>query len=197
VSWFKKILNQSSNTEAKLKYYSRQTTLSNPLIISSPKLGILNLLGKSGEALVSEDRLGLSSLFSSYVEGQCTPPSCDVLLLYCQIEKDGNVAGTKDSIREIIFKSKAPIVIVASPNSSDAYITATKNSAEGRANLVMVLDRKGTNFVFFYQKLFRLMQEGKTMPVAWVELAPQIPNEEHPNCPEAIFSCEAGHVTFK
>jgi hypothetical protein len=35
------------------------------------------------------------------------------------------------------------------------------------------------------------------MMVAWVELPPQIPTEEHLDCPEAIFSCEAGHITFK
>ena len=178
--------------------YVKNASSSNPYIITSPKLGILNLLGKSGDALVAEDKNGLSSLFSASVESHGEPPLCDVLLLYCEIQDNGSLVGTSDSLREIIYKSRAPIVIVASANSSAAYIASGKPTGKESANLVMVLDRKGASFDKFFGKLFGLMYQGKSMPVAWVELAPQMatPDSQADN-PDTIFSCEAGHILFK
>ena len=59
--------------------------------IQSPTLGILNLKGADAEGAVSDDRDALSSMFSATKESVDTPPTCDVLLLYCDIEPDGRI----------------------------------------------------------------------------------------------------------
>jgi hypothetical protein len=195
MSFFKKFLSKGEPQ----KVVNRHTTFDHPFVIFSPKLGILNLIGESANPLVNEDKNGLSPLFPSLIEAKNSTPVCDVLLLYCLIDANGNLIGSNKSLRELIFDSQAPIVLIASPNSGNTYIAASKQPGRGHANLVMVLDRKGANFVLFFQKLFRLMKEGKTMPLAWVELAPQMLPDgmSHPESPESIFSCEAGHILFK
>jgi hypothetical protein len=40
------------------------------------------------------------------------------------------------------------------------------------------------------------MFAGQSMPMAWVELAPQIPGTTHDNCPETIFAAKISHVAF-
>jgi hypothetical protein len=39
------------------------------------------------------------------------------------------------------------------------------------------------------------MQQGTSMPMAWVELAPQGPAQP-PDIPGAIFLAEVGHIAF-
>jgi hypothetical protein len=34
------------------------------------------------------------------------------------------------------------------------------------------------------------------MPVAWVQLAPQIPGTVHENVPDSIFAAEVSHICF-
>ena len=176
---------------------TRRITLSNPLIIRSPRLGLLNLMGSSAEAILKEDKAALSSLFSSIEQHESNPPACDVLLIYAHLEKDGHFANHSEGLRDLIRKSNASIVIVASENDSQSYIAAGKRTGYGQANLIMTLERKTTAFTSFFSQLFEMMYKGKSMLVAWVELAPQIPGATHDNCPETIFSAEISHITFE
>ena len=176
---------------------TRRITLSNPLIIRSPRLGLLNLMGSSAEAILKEDKAALSSLFSSIEQRESNPPACDVLLIYAHLEKDGHFANHSEGLRDLIRKSNASIVIVASENDSQSYIAAGKRTGYGQANLIMTLERKTTAFTSFFSQLFEMMYKGKSMLVAWVELAPQIPGATHDNCPETIFSAEISHITFE
>jgi hypothetical protein len=60
----------------------------------------------------------------------------------------------------------------------------------------MTLKHNGPAFTTFFTELFRKMFAGRSMLLAWVELAPQIPGETHDNCPETIFAAEVSHVVF-
>ena len=174
-----------------------RVTLNNPLVINSPRLGVLNLLGSSAQTILEEDKASFASLFARSEESHSDAPICDVLMIYARVEKDGSIAGSRESLRGLIRKSCAPIVIVAAENPGQNYIAAGKRSADGKANLVMTLKRKGPVFGQFFGELFRRMFEGQTMPLAWVELAPQNPNAKHDNCPESIFAAEVSHIIFR
>lgn len=78
-----------------------------------------------------------------------------------------------------------------------AYIAANKREGNGRANLVMTLERKGATFAQFFYDLFSKMFAGTTMPMAWVQLAPQIPGANHENVPSTIFAAEVSHIVFR
>jgi hypothetical protein len=165
--------------------------------ISQPVLGLLDLDPSRFGSLASEDRAAFGPLFSSVVESNGAPPRCDVLLVYCEIEVGGAIAGSPLSLRQIIRDAGARVVIVATDNHPDRYMEAARPAGYGAANLVMTLERKGDGFAAFFGKLFALMFRGVSMPVAWVQLAPQIPGLDHTGGPESIFACEVGQLAFK
>lgn len=165
--------------------------------IKSPTLGILNLKAADAEPSVSADREALSSMFSATRESVDAPPACDVLLLYCDIEPDGRITGTRLGLRELIRDAGARVVVVASENAAEGCFSSAKKTGYGYANLVFILDRKGPVFSTFFGRLFTEMKKGKSMPRAWVTLAPQIPGYVHPDCPDAVFLAEAGQLAFK
>ena len=165
--------------------------------IDNPVVGFHDASNGEFSALLSEDKTGIAPLFAQCIESNTGAPRCNVLFLYCQIEEDGKLRGSNFGLRELIRDSGALVVVVATNNPGAHYRAAAKKTGYGFANLVMTLDRKGPSFQKFFQNLFGLMKRGKSMPMAWVKLAPQIPGESHTDCPDSIFSCEAGHVRFR
>ncbi|MCP4139451.1 MAG: hypothetical protein GY755_04025 [Chloroflexi bacterium] len=176
---------------------SQRITVRNPLVIQSPRLGFLNFMGESAETIINEDKAVLTPLFSSVEQHDENPPVCDVLLIYGRVQDDGYFSNNTKSLREIIQMSDAAIVVVASENDGQNYITASEQTGFGRANLIMTLQRKEAVFSKFFLQLFEMMYTGKSMLVGWVELAPQGPNATHDNCPETIFAAEISHIVFE
>jgi hypothetical protein len=173
-----------------------ETTYAKPYVVRAPRIGFLNLIGSDVQELIEEDRAALERLFAGSTLSLNTVPECNVLFLYCHISPTGEIASSSRGLREIIRDSGAIIAVVASENSVESYIAAARSTGYGTANLVMTLDRRGTKFSSFFQRLFTRMSSRITMPVAWVELAPQIPGASHDDAPETIFACEAGHIAF-
>ncbi|HEV2841027.1 MAG TPA: hypothetical protein VGW39_06875 [Chthoniobacterales bacterium] len=165
--------------------------------ISAPTIGFLDLTDGEASTELGADRAALNPLFSSSEDSSAEPPRCNVLFLYCRLQADGSIRGSSRSVREIIRDSGAAVVVVATENSAESYIAGANNQRYGHANLVMTLDRRGDLFPKFFQRLFTEMKNGVSMPVAWVKLAPQIPGADHADCPDTIFSCEAGQLAFK
>ena len=180
-------------------FYANLTrvTVENPLAIESPRIAFLNLIGPSADSLLYQDKAALGSLFASIEEGGSQALTCEVLMIYCDLQKDGVIVGHSKSLREIIDDAKAAIVIVGSENSADAYTAAAKPTGRGKANLVMTLKRNGSAFTSFFTALFTRMFAGQSMLLAWVELAPQIPDATHDSCPATIFVAEVSHVVFR
>lgn len=166
------------------------------LIISEPKIGILDLCDGDAREDLRADAEMLSGLFPNVHVGDVHAPSCDVLFLYARVSRAGEVVGSTCGLREIIRDSGAKIVVVASGNLGEAYIKAGRPQAYGRANLVMTLDRRGEAFGRFFGALFSEMKKGITMPEAWVKLNPQNQNLNAPSNPDMIFVCEVGPLAF-
>ena len=167
-----------------------------PSVIHSPRLGILNLKGEVAEQLIAADVDALMPVLGSPVRGSTASPFCDVLFIYCDIGPDGRISNFPGTLRDLINRLRAPLVVVASENSSGAYISTTKGQRHGRANLVMTLSRRGGAFPAFFARLFTDMKRGVSMPVAWIKLAPQGPVKEQENLPSTIFACDAGQIAF-
>jgi hypothetical protein len=175
-----------------LRSFRRQRAIT----IKAPTIGFCDLSNGECRAEIDADRETIGPLFNLTLSNDGTPPICNVLFLYCRIGADGSVSNSTLGLRELIRDSQATVVVVASENDGQHYIAAAKKKDYGTANLVMTMNRKGAVFGEFFNKLFDLMKKGRPMPLAWVTLAPQIPNLEHSQCPEAIFACEAGQVSF-
>jgi len=167
-----------------------------PLVIRAPRLGILNLQGEAAEPLIAADIRALTPVLGPAVRGSASSPFCDVLFIYCDIASDGRLGNFPGTLRDLIQRLQAPVVVVATENPGPAYASTTKVRKYGRANLVMTLSRNGQAFANFFVRLFTEMQRGVSMPVAWVKMAPQGPAREHENLPATIFACEAGQMVF-
>jgi hypothetical protein len=167
------------------------------LVVRRPSIGFLNLIGEAAEPIVAEDKQVLEPLFTSCHASSSESPVCDVLMIYCDIERDGRIRGTSDGLRDIIRRAQALVVITASENRQESLTVAGKDLGYGRANLVLTFSRNGGAFVKFFRQLFQMMLNGAPMPMAWVSLAPQIPGEDHRDLPGSFFVCEAGQIVFE
>jgi hypothetical protein len=194
MEWLKSIFGKGSAPESRT--ISRKITLNDPLIIENPKIAFLNLMGPAASRFIAEDATALKPLFSEYSNSDGSVPVCDVLMIYATITPDGAVQNTEHNLRELINKSHAPIVVVATENSAESYIATGKLPRLSNANLVMTLKRNGQIFPDFFKELFGMMHHGTTMPVAWIKLAPQSPMEQK-NVPGTIFAAEVSHKLFK
>jgi hypothetical protein len=149
---------------------------------------------------LEEDRTSLSPLFPKVEVGSGLQiPKCAVLFVYTDITSDGEIGlGQGLTIRHLAERAAASIVVLAAPNSWEHIAQAVKQGGPKRANLVCTLDRKGANFSSYFRKLFELMRAGKSMPMAWNSLAPQVPSriDPHTNVPETVAILEAGQVKF-
>lgn len=161
--------------------------------IKDPRLGFLDLTGGAAAVLIEEDKFALKDLFKSQEESSDVVPQCDVLFLYATIGEGGVLEGTERYLRATIRDSGARVVVVASENPNPK---PSGKPVHGHANLVITLARNGASFPNFFRELFARMNRGTPMPIAWVKLAPQIPNLEHPDTPSTIFLCEVGGISF-
>lgn len=193
MQWLKSLF---GNKPAGKTYVTRRVTVKDPLVVQNPTIGFLNLVGAAARPLVDEDMAALKPLFSLCLESDSEIPICDVLMIYATIEADGVLRNASNTLREVIHKSRAPIVVVATENGAQSYIKGGKRSGLSSVNLVMTLKRKGRIFPDFLRNLFGMMHHGVTMPMAWVKLAPQIPGVDHPNVPDTICAMEVTHVLF-
>jgi len=176
---------------------SVRTTVNRPLKIQDPSIGFLNLCGEAGARLLEADKRSLGPLFSqTKVSDRLPPPQCDVLFIYCTLSPQPDASEPVAAPRDLIKSARACVAVFASENDGNVYINRMGKRSDWGANIVMVLSRNGDTFASFFQRLFTAMFEGQSMPMAWVQLAPQGPSAKHDENPSSIFAAEAGHVTF-
>ena len=167
--------------------------------VVNPTLGFLNVGGDGFIPLIEEDRTALSPLFSNVeTAAGYQIPKCSVLFIYADVAPDGSIGlGSNLTIRHLAERAGASIAVLASNNSSEHTIAASKLPGPKRANLVWTLDRRGESFARFFKDLFSRMKDGKPMPAAWIAVAPQYRSKVHRDLPETLCQMEAGQVRFR
>src|SRR5215210_5298865 len=88
-------------------------------------LGILDLSGGAASEVAAVDRGALAAVFDQVSTSTHQPPSCGVPFIYCTVETDGRMRGSKLGLREIIRDSGATVVVVATPNPAGHYVAAS------------------------------------------------------------------------
>ncbi|MEL7146606.1 MAG: hypothetical protein AAFO69_09585, partial [Bacteroidota bacterium] len=69
--------------------------------------------------------------------------------------------------------------------------------AEYQMNVVLTIDRKGQDFVNFFDRLFEQVSKGETLPMAWHNVAPQVPGQGHKHIPETLAVMGAGAIALQ
>ncbi len=169
-------------------------------VIPAPRFGLLDLSSGAATAIIAEDQAALSAVLGAPTVSTSTPPACDVLFIYGQLDHStGCFTGSELHFREILRRTGATVVVIASDHDPTQFRGDALKKRDGQpaANWVLTISRRGDRFSRFFHELFSRMKAGTTMPVAWVALAPQIPHREQTDCPETIFLCEAGGIAFR
>jgi hypothetical protein len=123
----------------------------------------------------------------------------DIVHFFCGLSPGGIIADSEGATiigSEFIAKcceKDVKLLWVASGNKGDDYIKGFKVN-ENRLNLVMTLDRRGSRFSEFLEKLLSRVSRGETMPIAWAALAPQARGPWEQDLPSCIFSAGRGSV---
>lgn len=123
----------------------------------------------------------------------------DIVHLFCDLSPGGILAdskGTTISGTELIVKcceKDVKLLWVASGNKGDDYIKGFMLKGN-RLNLLMTLDRRGLRFSKFLERMLSKVSGGKTIPLAWVALAPQAKGPWEEDSPDCIFVTTRGDV---
>lgn len=176
-------------------------TSTNPFVISNPSIAFVNFLGDRGKGLIDADRIAIEDLFKNNIlTANNTLPKCDVLFLYGELQPSGRIADTPLTLGDAVKETGARVAVMASdiqPDllSNNDFAKSFSGRPDWAANIVITLNRNGEHFGRFFHELFSQMKAGVSMPMAWVELAPQGPHQPE-DIPAAIFLMEAGHIAF-
>lgn len=172
-----------------------RTTADAPFRILNPIVGFVCVTPEHRE-LMEADKAVIGPLFSECRSSTNAIVPCHVLFLYCNVGESGDLQGLQMRIRDFVKGAGACIAVVASENDGAHYMQALNPKNEWPANIVLVVERRDSIFASFFEKLFADMKSGTSMLMAWVRLAPQIPGQDHVDCPVTFMAAEAGHIAF-
>lgn len=162
-------------------------------------IGFANLGGDDLMPFLAEDASTLGYMFKNINIAPVTRfPSCEILFLYAHLRENGTLAGIDVSagLRQVAQLTGATLVVLASPNSSDAIQKCVALPGQKSANLVLTINRNTDGFSRFFRELFERMRTGMPLLQAWVELAPQHPSAMPSFIPVTILLTETGNISF-
>lgn len=127
----------------------------------------------------------------------------DIVHLFCAVDSGGYLVDADgrrlDSLAllEACLMADVKLLVMASDNHVDDYVKAFQKSKEPaglRMNLIITLARHGEKFPRFLRSLLRQVANAKSLPQAWVELAPQTHRGTHGELPETMLFADRGGV---
>jgi hypothetical protein len=107
-------------------------------VLEAPVLGSLVVGTDASDAKADVARLG--RFFSKVHKSTSATPKCDVLFLYANVNADGTFRGVKQTLSAVIRESEAVIVVIASENPPENYLTLAASDHEG---IVLVIRSNG------------------------------------------------------
>ena len=113
-------------------------TASNPYRISRPVAGFV-CLEPELHPLMETDKSTLGPLFFEVRSSSGGNVPCDVLFLYCKVDKDGSLPGSNMRIRDFVKASGSRVAIVASENDHKHYMHALQPKTIGQRILCLLL----------------------------------------------------------
>jgi hypothetical protein len=127
----------------------------------------------------------------------------DLVHLLSDVDESGGLVdgegGRADGgdLLEACRKGDVKLLMLASDNPTDNYVKAFHKSKEPpglKLHLVITLARNGEKFTRFLEALLRQVSNAKSLPQAWVALAPQTHAGAHGDLPETMLFAGRGGV---
>jgi hypothetical protein len=128
----------------------------------------------------------------------------DILHLFCDVSPEGSITDERGNraagigLIQSCCDSDVKMLWIASENKPEGYMKGFKAATSKPLNLVLTIDRKGSKFGDFLDKLLLKMSAGETIPSAWVSLSPQNSNDpRNQAAPACIFAAGRGAVRLR
>jgi hypothetical protein len=145
---------------------------------------------------ITEYKANSLSDLESFVTGK----TFDIVHLFVNFAADGTVEGQAGiKLLQLLTQADTKLAVFAAGNPAENYraaFPATERKGVNDMHLVLTLDRKGENFLNFFKGIFEQMAQGKSMPMAWVTLAPQHDGPWMEQMPDSIFEARRGQLKF-
>ena len=163
---------------------------------------LLCTLGQKFGQLLHDDNISYSRFYAAVTTkgfstikqlSQAIEQRYDIVHLFCDVSPGGMVvdghgnAITGTSLIEKCSDSDVKLLWIASENKAETYIKGFKLGGK-HINLVMTINRNGSKFSTFLERLLSRLSRGETMPVAWAALVPQAPGPSQQDLPSCIFA---------
>ena len=116
----------------------------------------------------------------------------DIVHLFGRLSSGGLLSDTSDATllgTELIGKCcerDIKLLWIANENKTDDYVRGFKMTGKS-LNLIMTINRNGTKFAGFLEKLLSRISGGEMLPVAWTALVPQAEGPWQQDLPGCIF----------
>jgi hypothetical protein len=159
-------------------------------------------LGQKFDKLLHDDRSSYARFYRAVTAtdfstikqlSQAIEKKYDIVHLFCDVSPSGMVVDrrgntiTGTSLIEECADSDLKLLWMANENKPEGYIKGFKLAGK-HINLVMTINRNGSKFSMFLEKLLSKLSRGETIPVAWAALAPQAPGQPQQDLPGCIFA---------
>lgn len=152
-----------------------------PTSDNSAKILVCGLGLNFQETIVSDSEIysryyrSVTTLVTDSTEELCQSigDGCDIVHLCCEVSADGRVISERGSVLsggqliDHCCLHQVKLLWVASDNSTDSYVHGFRAHAK-KLNLVMTLERNGSRFPAFLDRLLYKLSSGQTMPKAWL-----------------------------
>jgi hypothetical protein len=190
--------------------FKRSRRSASAIAVENPEI-VLVQVGNASQADMDVDRAAYSQFYSRVsaktvgnlkeLTEYINSSSPDLLHLFVDLDQQGNVfddAQQKMKFGELQTLAQnrgANYIFFAKDNPGSGYSAGPR--PELTSNLIMTLERKGSNFPEFLSKVFSQVSKGETLPMAWNKVSPQIPGKVHKDSPEVFAGMGAGNVVLK
>ncbi len=172
---------------------------------------LLCSLGQKVDKLLRDDRSSYARFYLAVTAtdfstikqvSQAIEKKYDIVHLFCDVSPSGLVVDgrgntiTGTSLIQKCADSGVKLLWIANENKPEGYIKGLKLAGK-HINLVMTINRNGSKFSIFLEKLLSKLSRGETIPVAWAALAAQAPGQSQQDLPGCIFAAGCPGVKLR
>lgn len=171
-------------------YLRRRTARPAPEVVHGAKVLVCSLGAETAEGFEDTDAKVYATYYRHVDVAKGRQPDdlidsinrdgYDMVHLFCELDEGGDLIGGENlKLDAAAFfaacgGADVKLLFIASENRNESYIGMGRRQPKGVAlDVVRTLGRNGESFTSFLGELLGRMSAGKTLPQAWVEIAPQ------------------------
>jgi hypothetical protein len=187
-------------------YLRRRTARRTPEVLRGTRVLVCSLGAETAEGFEDEDAKVYAAYYRHVEVAKGQRPDdfvasvagarYDIVHLFCELDEGGDLRGGEGAKLEAgaffdaCRAADVKLLFIAGENRNEGYINMARRQPKGVAlDVVRTIGRNGESFTSFLGELLGRMSAGKTLPQAWVDIAPQSESaQQHKQLPATYCS---------